>query len=44
MFVNEMLTVWLYGSVITYIIVGFALWKWYFKENHSVGKKEKGRV
>ncbi|EMR05417.1 hypothetical protein C772_02650 [Bhargavaea cecembensis DSE10] len=30
MFVNEMLSVWLYGFVIIYVIIGFALWKWYF--------------
>ncbi len=32
MFVNEMLTVWLYGFIIIYAVIGFALWKWYFSK------------
>lgn len=32
MFVNEMLSVWLYGSLIIYAIIGLSLWKWYFKK------------
>jgi len=30
MFVNEMLSVWLYGLIAIYAIIGFSLWKWYF--------------
>ncbi|MET3110858.1 hypothetical protein ABHD89_001260 [Salinicoccus halitifaciens] len=31
MFINEMLSIWLYGFIIALIIIGFSLWKWYFK-------------
>ena len=30
MFVNEMLSVWFYGMIIIYTIVGYSLWRWYF--------------
>lgn len=32
MFVNEMLTIWLYGFIIAMVIIGFSLWQWYFKD------------
>lgn len=32
MFVNEMLSVWLYGFIGSLAIIGISLWKWYFKD------------
>jgi hypothetical protein len=30
MFVNEMLSIWLYGFITFLTIIGLSLWKWYF--------------
>jgi len=35
MFVNEMLSVWLYGMIVIYVIIGLSLWKWYFGKNNE---------
>lgn len=32
MFVNEMLSIWLYGSIFSLLAVSLSLWKWYFKD------------
>ncbi|SFE90141.1 hypothetical protein SAMN05192532_105248 [Alteribacillus iranensis] len=32
MFVNAMLSIWLYGFLASLAIVGVSLWKWYFKD------------
>lgn len=32
MFVNEMLTIWLYGSIVSLLVISLSLWKWYFKD------------
>ena len=29
MWVNEMLTIWLWGIIISLVLIGFSLWKWY---------------
>lgn len=29
MWVNEMLTIWLWGTIISLVLIGFSLWKWY---------------
>jgi hypothetical protein len=29
MWINEMLTIWLYGSLFSLGLIGFSLWKWY---------------
>lgn len=31
MFINEMLSIWLYGFIFALTIIGFSLWKWYFR-------------
>lgn len=29
MWVNEMLTIWLWGTVISLVLLGLSLWMWY---------------
>lgn len=29
MWVNEMLTIWLWGTIGALVLIGFSLWKWY---------------
>lgn len=29
MWINEMLTIWLYGSLFSLGLISFSLWKWY---------------
>lgn len=29
MWVNEMLTIWLWGTIISLVVIGLSLWKWY---------------
>lgn len=30
MWVNEMMTIWLWGTIISLALIFYSLWKWYF--------------
>jgi hypothetical protein len=32
MWVNPMLTIWLWGTIFAVLLVGFSLWKWYWRD------------
>lgn len=33
MWINEMLTIWLWGTIFSLLLIGFSLWKWYLPES-----------
>lgn len=33
MWVNEMLTIWLWGTIFSLVVVGFSLYKWYWADS-----------
>lgn len=35
MWVNEMLTIWLWGTVLSLAVVGFSLYKWYWTDGRG---------
>lgn len=41
MWVNEMLTIWLWGTVFALLLIAFSLWKWYLP--HSSRDERRGR-
>lgn len=32
-----MLTIWLWGTVFALLLIGFSLWKWYWKDDTAPG-------
>lgn len=40
MWINEMLTIWLYGSLLSLALIAFSLWKWYRPSEHQDGADE----
>ena len=30
-----MLTIWLWGTVLSLALIGFSLWKWYWSDSHK---------
>lgn len=41
MWINEMLTIWLYGSLFSLALIVFSLWKWY-RPSDQDGPDEQG--
>lgn len=42
MWINEMLTIWLYGSLFSLALIAFSLWKWYRPGDHQDSPDEQG--
>lgn len=43
MWVNPMLTIWLWGTVLALVLIGLSLWAWYRPEpDNETGSTEKG--
>lgn len=40
MWINEMLTTWLYGSLFSLALICFSLWKWYRPERDEARRNE----
>lgn len=40
MWINEMLTIWLYGTLFSLGLISFSLWKWYRPRPDQNGETE----
>jgi hypothetical protein len=42
MWINEMLTIWLYGSLFSLAVIALSLWKWYRPRRSQGSHDDKG--
>jgi hypothetical protein len=38
MWVNEMLTIWLWGTILSLVVVGYSLYRWYWVDSRDERK------
>lgn len=34
MWVNAMMTIWLWGTILSFVLIGFSLWMWYLPRSY----------
>lgn len=43
MWVNEMLTIWLYGTLFSLLLITFSLWRWYLPHGRRDERQDRRR-